>query len=204
MISYDICLSLTLLSMIVSSFGSWVIFHCVYVCAYDIFFIHSSVHRHLGCLHVLAIVNSAAMNLRHMYHFQLEFSLDIWQGAGLLIHLVVLLLVFWGTPMLFSTAAAPVYIPTNGYRTIPFSLHHLQHLSNWYEVISSVQLLSCVRLFATPWITACQASLSITNSRSLPKLTSIESLMPSSHLILCRLLLLLPPIPPSIRVFVID
>ena len=54
---------------------------------------------------------------------------------------------------------------------------------------------------ATPWTTACQASLSITNSQSLPKLMSIESVMPSNHLILCRPLLLLPPIPPSIRVF---
>ena len=66
---------------------------------------------------------------------------------------------------------------------------------------SSVQSLSCVRLFATPWITACQASLSITISWSSLKLTSIESVMPSSHLILCRLLFLLSPIPPSIRVF---
>ena len=66
---------------------------------------------------------------------------------------------------------------------------------------SSVQPLSHVRLFATPWITACQASLSITNSRSSLRLTSIESVMPFSHLILCRPLLLLPPIPPSIRVF---
>ena len=57
---------------------------------------------------------------------------------------------------------------------------------------NSVQSLSCVRLFATPWITACQASLSITNSRSLPKLSSIELVMPSNHLILCRSLLLLP------------
>ena len=63
---------------------------------------------------------------------------------------------------------------------------------------SSVQSLSHVRLFAIPWIAACQASLSITNSRSSPKLMSIESVMPSSHLIL---LLLLPPLPPSIRVF---
>ena len=65
----------------------------------------------------------------------------------------------------------------------------------------SVQSLSRVWLFATPWITARQASLSITNSRNLPKLLSIESMMPSSHLILCHPLLLLPPIPPSIRVF---
>ena len=59
-------------------------------------------------------------------------------------------------------------------------------------VSSSVQLLSCVRLFATPWTAASQASLSITNSRSSPKLMSIESVMPSSHLILCHPFLLLP------------
>ena len=66
---------------------------------------------------------------------------------------------------------------------------------------SSVQLLSHVRPFVTPWIAARQASLSITISRRSLRLTSIESVMPSSHLILCRPLLLLPPIPPSIRVF---
>ena len=66
---------------------------------------------------------------------------------------------------------------------------------------SSVQLLSRVWLFAIPWIAACQASLIITNSQSLLKLMSIELVMPSSHLILCRPLLLLAPIPPSIRVF---
>ena len=66
---------------------------------------------------------------------------------------------------------------------------------------SSVQLLSHVRLFATPWITAHQASLSITDSRSSLRFTTIESVMPSSHFILCRPLLLLPPIPPSITVF---
>ena len=67
--------------------------------------------------------------------------------------------------------------------------------------IRSDQSFSPVRLFATPWITARQASLSITKSRRSLRLTSIESVMPSSHLILCRPLLLLPPIPPSIRVF---
>ena len=66
---------------------------------------------------------------------------------------------------------------------------------------SSVQSLSRVWLLATPWITAHQASLSITNSLSLPKPMSIESVMPSSHLIFWRPLLLLPPVPPSIRVF---
>ena len=66
---------------------------------------------------------------------------------------------------------------------------------------SSVQSLSRVRLFVTPWIAARQASLSITNSQSSLRLASIKSVMPSSHLILGRRLLLLPPIPPSIRVF---
>ena len=64
-----------------------------------------------------------------------------------------------------------------------------------------VQLLSHVQLFATPWAAACQAFLSITNSQSLPKLVSIELVMPCNHLILCRPLLLLPSIFPSIRVF---
>ena len=87
-----------------------------------------------------------------------------------------------------------------------FGFGQRQQLSNIVKVlskqwISSVQSLSRVRLFATPWITAGQASLSITNSRSSLRLTSIESVMPSSHLIRCRPLLLLPPIPPRIRVF---
>ena len=74
--------------------------------------------------------------------------------------------------------------------------------SSWHAVVSqSVQSLSRVRLFATPWTAVHQASLSIINSRSLLKLTSIESVMPSNHLILCHPLLLLPPIFPSIRVF---
>ena len=68
-------------------------------------------------------------------------------------------------------------------------------------LFSSVQLLSRVQLFVTPWIAARQASLSITNSRTLLKFMSIESMMPSSHLTLCRPLLLLSQISPSIRVF---
>ena len=73
--------------------------------------------------------------------------------------------------------------------------------SFWLIQLSSVQSLSCVRLFATPWITACQASLSITNSWSSLRLMFIDSVMPSSHLILYHPLLLLPQIPPSIKVF---
>ena len=83
-------------------------------------------------------------------------------------------------------------------------------LKNWTFILilwiqkcyfSSVQSLSRVHLFATPWTAALQASLSITNSRSLPKPMSIESVMPSNYLILCHPLLLLPSIFPSIRVF---
>ena len=72
---------------------------------------------------------------------------------------------------------------------------------NYPGQFSLVQSLSCVWLFATPWITRSQASLSITISRGSLKLSSIESVMPSSHLILCHPLFLLPPIHPSIRVF---
>ena len=71
----------------------------------------------------------------------------------------------------------------------------------WNIPFSSVESLSRVRLLVTPWIAACQASLSITNFRSSLRLMSIESVMPSSHLILCCPLLLLPPIPPSVRLF---
>ena len=75
------------------------------------------------------------------------------------------------------------------------------HSSLPFNVFSSVQLLSHVRIFVTPWTAAHQASLSITNSWSPPKPMSIVSVGPSNHLILCRPLLLLPSIPPSIRVF---
>ena len=95
----------------------------------------------------------------------------------------------WKTRWIFSSCSQHTY---------KFSSDRIKYL---FFQFSSVQLLSRVRLFATPWIAACQASLSITNSWSLPKLLSIESVMPSSHLILGRPLLLLPPSPPSIRVF---
>ena len=70
-----------------------------------------------------------------------------------------------------------------------------------FKYLISVQLLSHFQILATPWTAALQASLSITNSQSLLKLTSITSVMPSNHLILCHLLLLLPSIFPSMRVF---
>ena len=84
----------------------------------------------------------------------------------------------------------------------PSSFSELKsHIYVYHQYTSSVQLLSRVRLFAIPWTAACQASLSITNSQSSPKLMSIESVMPSNHLILCHPLLLLPSIFPSIWVF---
>ena len=98
----------------------------------------------------------------------------------------------------------PIYRPEQGSWDVPttfFSYFPQDVLHACMVQFSSVQSLSRVRLFATPWTAACQASLSITNSRSLPKPMSIKSVMPSSHLILCCPLLLLPPIPPSIRVF---
>ena len=87
------------------------------------------------------------------------------------------------------------------YNPFPWIWVDLWSASNSSIQFSSVQSLSHVQLFATPWIAACQASLSITNSWSSLKLMSIKLVMPSSHLILCSPLLLLPPIPPSIRVF---
>ena len=80
----------------------------------------------------------------------------------------------------------------------------IQSTNKWTNQFSSVQSLSHVRLFATPWIAACQASLSITNSHSLLKLMSIKSVMPSSHLILCRPLLLLPQSFPALRSFLMS
>ena len=109
-------------------------------------------------------------------------------------HIVVLfvLIILYITSLVLVTGCLYLLTPFNPV------LPALPHTSVQF---SSVQSLSRVWLFATLWITALQASLSITNSRSLPKLMSIESVMPSSHLILCRPLLLLPSIPPSIRVF---
>ena len=92
--------------------------------------------------------------------------------------------------------------PTQGSNPgLPHCRQTLYRLSHQGSPNLSVQSLSCVRLFVTPWTTARQASLCITNSRSLLKLMTIESVMLSNHLILCRPLLLLPSIFPSIKVF---
>ena len=105
--------------------------------------------------------------------------------------------------IMFSHIIPPLPSPTESKRLFYTSMSLLlSHIQGYRSVqFSSVQALSHVWLFATPWIAACQASLSITISQSLLKLMPIESVMPSNHLILCCPLLLLPPIPPSIRVF---
>ena len=124
----------------------------------------------------------------------------------------------WGRSILFSTACQN---PRLSLRFVFFLITSSQlfgnNCSNSLDILSdlfcgnlimfylfcvySVQSLSCVRLFVTPWSAACQSSLSITNSWNLLKLTSIESVMPSNHLVLCRPLLLQPSIFSSIRVF---
>ena len=94
-----------------------------------------------------------------------------------------------------------VHWETDGQGRYTYTYIYMYTHTPTHIYIRSDQSLSRVRLFATPWIAARQASLSITNSQSSLRLTPIESVIPSSHLILCRPLLLLPPIPPSIRVF---
>ena len=83
---------------------------CVCVCVYHIFFIHLLI---VVCFHGLVIVNSASMNTGCMYVFKLQFCLDICPGVGLLDHMAILFLVFWGASILFSMVAAPIYFPTN-------------------------------------------------------------------------------------------
>ena len=113
----------------------------------------------------------------------------------------------WDEPLKRTCQPTPVFLPgkSHGQRSLvgysPRGYKELdttKHALSW--AFGSVQLLNHVRLFATLWIAAHQASLSIINSRSSLRLTSIKSMMPSSHLILCPLLLL-PPDPPSIRAF---
>ena len=97
--------------------------------------------------------------------------------------------------------AAVLILPPNKIYLVTLTLCIFFLSQHWSPQFSWIQLLSRVWLFATPWTAACQASLSVTNSRSWLKLMSVESVMPSNHLILCHPLLLLPSIFPSIRVF---
>ena len=117
------------------------------------------------------------------------------------VYMCSIFLVFWGTSMLFSIVAAPIYIPINGAGGFPFSTASPAFIICRLIQFSSVKSLSRVWRFATPWTAESQASLSITNSQSLLKLMSTESVMPSNYLILYHPLLLMPSIFPSIRVF---
>ena len=127
-------------------------------------------------------------------------SMQVQQGAWPRAYTVTALVTFpihvyhWSYLMLIPTGLPNSAGGKTTQVLTPRSFPGRNHLQ-----FSSVQWLSRVRLFATPWIAACQASLSITNSRSLLRLMPIESVMPSSHLILCRPRLLLLPIPPSIN-----
>ena len=94
---------------------------------YHIFFIHSSVGGHLGSFHVLAIVNSTAMNIRCIYLFELWFSLGICPGGVLLDYIIVLYFVLQGPSILFPIVAVPIYIPTNPPKGFPF-LHTLSSI----------------------------------------------------------------------------
>ena len=113
----------------------------------------------------------------------------------------------WMFPHLYSEDIISILSSTLDHCTQQFSTRgaHWNHLGSFEKYclldLGSVQSLSRVRLFVTLWTAACQASLSVTNSWSLLKLMSIESMMPFNHLILCHPLLLLPSIFPSIRVF---
>ena len=176
----------------------WVVLPCAYG---PHLFIHSSADGHMDCCHVVAIGMSAAVNVgMHVVCPELRFSHGICSvvdaGSCGTSHAG---LVWILRSCLFPTYSRIVYVVCiflfSLSPTCRFASLNLEHQ------FSSVQSLSCVRLFVTPWIAPCQASLSITNSQSSLRLTSIESVMPSSHLILCRPLLLLPSIPPSIRVF---
>ena len=124
-------------------------------------------------------------------HRHLEF---ISSGGNSLINLQIFSIFFF---VCYLKIALPTLLPKPELWTLILTFLP----SFLFYIISSVQSLGGVQLFATPWIAACPTSLSITNSQSLPKLMSIESVMPSNHLILCRPLLLLPSIFPSIRVF---
>ena len=137
--------------------------------------------------------------ISHFSHVQLFATLELWP---------VWLLCLWGSPgKNTGVGSQRIFLIQESKPCLLGLLHCRQILYHWStreaprrSQFSSVQSLSHVRLFAIPWITAPQASLSITNSWSSLKLLCIESVMPSSHLILCHPLLL-PPIPPSLRVF---
>jgi len=132
------------------------------------------------------------MNVQGWYPLRLTGLMSIFAGITVRKHQF-----FSSHPSLWSNFHICVWLLAKPYLWLDGPL-----LANWCRhALLVVQSLSCVRLFVTPWTAACQASLSITNSWSLLKLMSIESVMPSNYLIFCHPLLLLPSIFPSIRVF---
>ena len=100
-------------------FYDWVVFH--FICVYHIFTIHPSIYGYLGCIHVLAILNSVEMNIWvHVIFFELWFCLYICSGVGLPGNVVVLDWVFWETSILFTIVVVPIYIPINSVGVFPF------------------------------------------------------------------------------------
>ena len=165
---------------------------------YHSFLTHLSADGHLGCFHVPAVIDSAAMNtgVPHLPSWS-SFTFFICSMKVILVSTTkVVLKELLHVKSLEKSSANSWY-----FHDLLLFLSLLLISLVKIQIFSSVQSLSHVQLFATPWIAARQASLSITSSRSLLKLMPIESVMLSSHLILCCPLLLLPLIPPSIRVF---
>ena len=135
-----------------------------------------------------------------------SLALQLFSVAGIIVSIFVYLCMhficfFLNPPTFLLWTCLNIYKVSGQYRELPYIQCSASAIISVYVAFVVVQSLSRVWLFATPWIAARQASLSITNFLSLLKLMSIKSVIPSSHLILCHPLLLLPPIPPRIRVF---